>query len=369
MVGWKRIIISTEAVAQSHLVGDHVTFDFEYPLIIKPAEDRDMIISREYIPLKILRQISDPAYHIFHGAYVSAMGEKRADEIMEALISRDRALCDREMGWCIPDVLTVLDKIEKLDYEKPLYTETLPYFPVPLRTQELYPKKKPGFVFFFHEDEEYGCFSQWYKASFTVEGIQYATCEQYMMARKALLFHDYEIFDRILKEKDPQKCKKLGKLVHGFIGHLWDECKEEIVYKANMAKFSQNYDIKQILIATGNDTLAEASPYDRIWGIGLSADDPKSKHPELWMGENLLGQALMRVRWKLALQNQMLEVSESGVHAGGDNGPDHYYVSPYQKREMDKLLKMVTGATSWQYGDILTHTNIDDEILMADGYQ
>ena len=328
-----------------------------------------MIISREYIPLKILKQINDPAYHTFRRAYESVMEDKRADDIVGTLVNMNKALCDREMGWCIPDVFAVLDMFEKLDYDKPLYTETLPYFPIPLRTGELYPEKKPGFVFFFHEDEAYGCFSQWYKSPFKVEGIQFITAEQYMMAKKALLFHDYEIYDRILREKDPYTCKKLGKQVHGFSGHLWDECKAEIVYKANMAKFSQNYDIKQILIATGNDILAEASPYDRIWGIGLSADDPKAKHPQSWKGENLLGEALMRVRWELALQNQMLEVSESGVHAGGDNGPDHYYVSPYQKREMDKLLKMVTGAISWKDGDILSHTNLDDEILKADGYQ
>ena len=163
--------------------------------------------------------------------------------------------------------------------------------------------------------------------------------------------------------------QKKGKLVHNFKGHRWDECKEEIVYRANLAKFSQNYDIKSILLKTGNAILAEASPYDRIWGIGCSADDPKAMHPDLWKGENLLGHALMRVRDELALENQMLEVADLGVHAGGDHDLDYYCVTPYQKREMDKLLKMVTGARNWMDGDILSHTSLDDEILKADGYQ
>ena len=61
---------------------------------------------------------------------------------------------------------------------------------------------------------------------FTVEGIRYSTAEQYMMAKKALLFNDYDIYNQVLKENDPQKCKKLGKLVHNFNSHRWDECKE-----------------------------------------------------------------------------------------------------------------------------------------------
>ena len=186
-----------------------------------------MIISREYIPFRMLKEINDPAYQIFRNAYVSSMGEERADDILNNLIERNQALCNREMGWCIPDVVSTL--------------------------------------------------------------------------------HDI---------------------------------------------------LEEILLKTGNATLAEASPYDRIWGIGLSADDPKAMNPDLWKGENLLGHALMRVRDELALESQMLEVADLGVHAGGDNDLDNYYVTPYQKREMDRLLKMVTGARNWKDGDILSHTNL-----------
>lgn len=327
-----------------------------------------MIISREYIPFRILKQIKDPAYLIFRDAYASCIGKKEADKLMENFIDRNEALCDREMGWCIPDVNTTIQKMLDLDFVKPLYTETLPYFPVPEEAESFHPEKENRIILFFHENEEYGCFSQWYQSPFIVEGIQYLTAEQYMMSRKALLFHDYEILGRILNQKDPHECKMLGKQVRGFKGYIWDEHKEDIVYRANLAKFSQNYEIQEILLKTGTATLAEASPYDRIWGIGRHADDPKAKDPALWKGENLLGQALMRVRWELALQEQMLGVADLGVHAAMDNGPDRYYVSPYQKREMDKLLKMITGATSWLHGDILTHTSFDDEILEADGY-
>ena len=145
-----------------------------------------------------------------------------------------------------------------------------------------------------------------------------------MMAKKALLFHDYEIFDQILAEKDPQKCKRLGKKVRGFKSRIWNKCKEEIIYTANMAKFSQNYEIQSILLGTGYSTLAEANPDDRIWGIGRDEKDPKAMYPMLWKGENLLGNALMRVRYELALQDQILEVADSGVHAGVDICVDSY---------------------------------------------
>ena len=319
-----------------------------------------MVISREFIPFIILKQIGDPAYQIFRGAYVSEMGDAEADDLMQSFLERNEALCNREMGWCIPDLGNVLRKFHELDYDKPLNSDTLPAFQLPEQVTELTFKEEKDLVFFFHENEKYGCFSQWYKSPFTIEGTQFVTAEQYMMSRKALLFRDYEIYDQILKENDPQKCKKLGKKVNNFKGYQWDKCKEDIVYRANLAKFSQNVIIQQILLETGTSILAEASPYDRIWGIGRSADDPKANYPELWKGENLLGNALMRVRWELSLMNQIMNVENSGVHAAFDNNPDCYYVSPDQKKEMDKLLKMITGATKWEEGDILTYTSLDD---------
>jgi predicted NAD-dependent protein-ADP-ribosyltransferase YbiA (DUF1768 family) len=42
------------------------------------------------------------------------------------------------------------------------------------------------------------CFSQWYPASFIVEGITYKTAEHWMMAQKALLFGDSIIFQKIV---------------------------------------------------------------------------------------------------------------------------------------------------------------------------
>jgi ribA/ribD-fused uncharacterized protein len=158
---------------------------------------------------------------------------------------------------------------------------------------------KNTFVFFWHEYAENGHFSQWYPASFRVEGITYLHNEQYMMAKKALLFKDTRTYNKIMAEADPAVCKALGKSAANFDQQLWDSCKDEIIYNANYAKFSQNPALKAALLATGDAIIAEASPGDKIWGIGMKATDPNSKDPSKWPGQNLLGKALMRVRSEL----------------------------------------------------------------------
>lgn len=152
------------------------------------------------------------------------------------------------------------------------------------------------FQFFWHEYDPYGVFSQWFKCSFVVEGIRYETAEQYMMAKKALLAGDLMRYALIMNEPDPAKCKKLGKQVKDLDVTAWNQCKEEIVYHANFAKFTQNAQAQQTLLGTGNKVLAEASPYDPIWGIGLESSDPDSTCPDRWKGQNLLGKVLMKVR-------------------------------------------------------------------------
>lgn len=99
-----------------------------------------------------------------------------------------------------------------------------------------------------------------------------------------------------MNEPDPAKCKQLGRQVKGLDTSAWDRWKEDVVYHANLAKFSQNENARQTLLSTGNKILAEASPYDTIWGIGMEASDPNSTSPAKWNGKNLLGKALMRVR-------------------------------------------------------------------------
>ena len=138
--------------------------------------------------------------------------------------------------------------------------------------------------------------SQWHPARFEVDGQVYNCCEQYMMAGKARLFGDAEALAAILASDSPRRQKQLGRSVKNFVQSTWQDHCREIVFQGNLARFSQDQRLKKLLLDTGNKTIAEASPVDRIWGIGLAPDNPKALDQNNWRGKNWLGYALMRVR-------------------------------------------------------------------------
>ena len=143
------------------------------------------------------------------------------------------------------------------------------------------------------------CLSQWYEASFGSGGVNYPTAEHYMMAEKARLFDDDEVLKKILATASPATAKKLGRQVRGFDNEVWLQQRFDIVVAANVAKFSDNPALRRFLLETNNQILVEASPVDKIWGIGLAANHPDASSPRQWPGENLL--ELMIVRSKLAI--------------------------------------------------------------------
>lgn len=144
------------------------------------------------------------------------------------------------------------------------------------------------------------CLSQWYDAPFEVEGIRYPTAEHWMMASKARLFADEDALRQILETADPKAAKALGRQVKNFDDKLWMENARRLVTEGNVAKFSQNHALRDFLLGSGDQVLVEASPYDRIWGIGLKATDEKAQNPATWQGQNLLGFVLMDVRTSLS---------------------------------------------------------------------
>lgn len=159
------------------------------------------------------------------------------------------------------------------------------------------------YVYFWSEhDKRYGCLSQWYKSDFEEENeLIYNCCEQYMMAKKAQLFNydgdNSELLKMILVESCPKKIKSLGRKVKNFNEEKWNKWKYNIVLYANRLKFSQNQEILDILLSTEDTIIAEASPYDKIWGIGIREKPGLTKCD--WNGKNLLGQVLMQVRSEL----------------------------------------------------------------------
>ncbi|MCC2545685.1 NADAR family protein [Hymenobacter sp. BT175] len=144
------------------------------------------------------------------------------------------------------------------------------------------------------------CFSQWYPASFTLDGHAYPTTEHYMMAEKARLFQDEAARAAILAARHPNDAKSLGRRIQGFDETTWVTARFAIVVRGNQAKFSQHPALQTFLLTTGSRVLVEASPVDSIWGIGLTQDHADAASPLTWRGLNLLGFALMEVRDQLA---------------------------------------------------------------------
>lgn len=149
------------------------------------------------------------------------------------------------------------------------------------------------FTFFFGKNT---VFSQWHSASFKVEGVEYGCAEQYMMHQKAVLFKDKDMAAKILDSHDPKEQKAMGRRVSNFDEKVWKQNCKEIVKRGNEAKFSQNPELKRALLSTMGTSLVEASPRDRVWGIGMGAKNPKATQRTLWRGSNWLGEILTQVR-------------------------------------------------------------------------
>lgn len=152
------------------------------------------------------------------------------------------------------------------------------------------------FTFFFTEASP---FSQWYRCSFTASEVTFNCAEQYMMHGKAVLFGDAEVAAQIIATAHPKQQKALGRKVKNFDDKVWKREREAIVLAGSRLKYTQNPELKELLLATVGTELVEASPYDRIWGIGLSAKDPRAQDPATWKGQNLLGKILTKLREEL----------------------------------------------------------------------
>ena len=143
------------------------------------------------------------------------------------------------------------------------------------------------YTFFFRST---AYLSNWYPANFVVDGVKYWCTEQYMMAKKAELFGDIEIQNKIMKSDSQKDIKALGRKIRGFSDSVWIPNRQRIVFEGNYAKFTQNSMLLSYIKGQKGKILVEASPYDTIWGIGYDSNDREFvENPFNWRGTNLLG--------------------------------------------------------------------------------
>lgn len=164
--------------------------------------------------------------------------------------------------------------------------------------------KNKEYVFFWG-----GIYSNWYRSKFTLDGKTYNCAEQYMMEQKALTFGDTESAEKIMGTENPREQKALGRKVKNYNQKKWDEVKFEIVKRGCRAKFEQNHLLKRQLILDKDKEIVEASPEDRIWGIGFTEDDAL-QNMDKW-GENLLGKLLMELAQELKFNDKDRKIYES----------------------------------------------------------
>ena len=155
------------------------------------------------------------------------------------------------------------------------------------------------YIFFYG-----GFLSNWYAAEFTYKGHEFANSEQAFMWEKAILFSDNEIANKILKTSDPRKVKALGRKVKNFDSITWDDHKYNLMVDVNYEKYKQNPDMLEKLLKTGDSEIVEASPFDKIWGIGLDEEQAIKTDPQNWPGQNLLGLVLMELRLKFETNSE-----------------------------------------------------------------
>ncbi|MDR7383654.1 NADAR family protein [Promicromonospora iranensis] len=144
-----------------------------------------------------------------------------------------------------------------------------------------------------------GSLSQWFVAPFEVAGERYATAEHWMMAEKARLFRDPDAERAAIDAPNPALAKAAGRAVRDFDGDVWARERFEVVVRGNVHKFAAHPDLQEFLLRTGSRVLVEASPRDRVWGIGMGAKNENAENPAAWRGLNVLGFALMEARERL----------------------------------------------------------------------
>lgn len=151
--------------------------------------------------------------------------------------------------------------------------------------------------------------SNWYKAKIVLgnthsnnimfpEHIVFPTSEHLFMYYKAIQFNDKETAAKILESSNPREAKRLGRMVKGFNDLVWDKVKYNIMLVTNYHKYNQNKELAEELASPKYDgkVFVEASPYDKVWGIGMSMDDDGVDDEVNWKGQNLLGKIITEIR-------------------------------------------------------------------------
>ena len=166
----------------------------------------------------------------------------------------------------------------------------------------VYMKTINGMTFFWGRED---ALSNFFKRDFMVGGLKFNCNEQYIMWSKAVLFGDNAQARAVRQLTEPLDQRNAGRKVIGYSDDIWFANRTRIAVEGALAKFGQNKDLGDILLGTEGTALVEASPSDKIWGVGLGVDDPRILDRSKWRGQNLMGDVAELARAHLGAERRM----------------------------------------------------------------
>lgn len=161
-----------------------------------------------------------------------------------------------------------------------------------------------GAVYFHKPEEPHGFLSNWYPSDFTLDGMQFSSAEQYIMYRKCMTFGDTATAKKVMETDDPAQQQALARNAKGYHDVVWGGLRQVILMRALVAKFTQNEELRDALLDTGDDYLVECAHNDKLWACGERLDGSARLDIARWSGKNILGFALMEVRNMLQSQEK-----------------------------------------------------------------
>lgn len=148
-------------------------------------------------------------------------------------------------------------------------------------------------IYFYSTVDEYGCFSNFSRHGFQLDGKYWPTSEHYFQAMK---FVGTKHEEDVRKAPTPKEAARRGRDKKRPLRKRWDSCRDEVMLKAVRAKFTTHKDIQAILLGTGDEKLVENAPGDYYWGCGANGT-----------GKNKLGLILRKVRNELRAKEAALD--------------------------------------------------------------
>ena len=137
-------------------------------------------------------------------------------------------------------------------------------------------------IYFYRINEEYGCFSNFSKHGFDINGKYFMTSEHYFQSQK---FEGTDFEEEVRLAESPMEAANMGRDRNKPLRQDWEDVKDDIMRNAVLEKFKANEDAKTLLLSTGNEELIEKTTGDYYWGCGSKGT-----------GKNMLGKILMEVR-------------------------------------------------------------------------